>query len=221
MHIFRYLFLMVFAESSITTASNTGKLDGGTGVKLDNAVRMVYSKEIEFKAMPNMRFLQFATIKTELGVEPGLTIQMLTYDNLKLGGKLTEGVRMKTQALSSSMKQITVGERGDAISVSELLLKSSFDDIMATATTLLARNMGLVLDCELRDTLLDKLTNTIYARGKDGAITSARNSMTVDNILGVATIKDAVEILATNNAPKFGGNYYICFVHPYCGGLVA
>ena len=215
MHIFRYLFLMVFAESSITTASNTGKLDGGTGVKLDNAVRMVYSKEIEFKAMPNMRFLQFAAIKTELGVEPGLTIQMLTYDNLKLGGKLTEGVRMKTQALSSSMKQITVGERGDAISVSELLLKSSFDDIMATATTLLARNMGLVLDCELRDTLLDKLTNTIYARGKDGAITSARDSMTVDNILGVATIKDAVEILATNNAPKFGGNYYICFVHPH------
>lgn len=217
MNLFKHLFMNVFADDNrITTAVTTGAVDGGTAVVLDNAIRTIYSKEIMFKAMPNMRFYQFATVREELGVEPGLTIQMLTYDNLKMGGKLTEGVRMKTQALSSSMKQITVGERGNAIAVSELLLQSSFDDIMATATTLLARDMALVLDCELRDTLLNGLTNTIYARNKDtGEKISSRNEITEKNTLNVATIKDAVEILATNNTPKFDGNYYICFVHPH------
>lgn len=217
MNLFKYLFMTIFADDNrITTAVTTGAVDGGTAVVLDNAIRTIYSKEIMFKAMPNMRFFQFATVREELGVEPGLTIQMLTYDNLKMGGKLTEGVRMKTQALSSSMKQITVGERGNAIAVSELLLQSSFDDIMASATTLLARDMALVLDCELRDTLLNGLTNIIYARNTDtGEKISSRNEITEKNTLNVATIKDAVEILATNNTPKFDGNYYICFVHPH------
>lgn len=205
--------LQVFADK-MTTVGATGTLDGGEGVVLDHATRIVYSKEIEFKAQPNMRFLQFATIKTELGVEPGRTIQMLTYDNLKRGGKLSEGVRMNSQALSSSMKQLTVGERGNAVKVSELLLKTSFDDIMATATTLLARDMAIVLDCELRDTALTS-TNVIYARKSDGSKVTQRADLTADSYFSVALIKDAVEVLATNNAPKFDGNYYICFVHPH------
>lgn len=206
-----FFVMVVFAESQMSTATTTGQ---SGQVKLDDAVRMVYAKEIEFKALPNMRFLQFATVKTELGVEPGLTISMLTYDNLKLGGKLDEGVRMTTQALSSSMKQITVGERGNAVSVSELLLQSSFDDIMASATTLLARDMALVLDCELRDTALTN-TNVIYAKKGNGDKVTARTGLDETCILKVSTIKDAIEILATNNAPKFDGNYFICFVHPH------
>lgn len=202
--------MKVFADS-MSTATNTGQ---SGQVQLTNAVRTVYAKEIEFKALPNMRFLQFATVKTELGVEPGLTISMLTYDNLKLGGALNEGVRMTTQALSSNMKQITVGERGNAVSVSELLLQSSFDDIMATATNLLSRDMALVLDCELRDVALNN-TNVVYARKSDGTKITSRVDLTEDCVLKVSTIKDGVEILATNNAPKFGGNFYICFVHPH------
>lgn len=208
------LFMNVFAENKMTTVSASGAVDGGTAVVLDNATRLVYSKEIEFKAMPNMRFLQFATVKTELGVEPGLTISMLTYDNLTMGGKLTEGTRLQTQALSSSMKQIQVSERGNAVAVSELALKSAFDNIMATATNLLARDVALVLDCELRDTALTA-SNTIYGRLADGAICPDRASLVVQSLLSVAVIKDGVEILATNNAPKFDGNYYICFVHPH------
>lgn len=202
----------VFAEGNqMSTATATGN---NGQIKLDNAIRTVYSKEIEFKALPVMRFLQFATEKTELGVEPGLTISMLTYDNLKLGGSLKEGTRMTTQALSSSMKQITVGERGNAIAVSELLLQSSFDNIMASATTLLSRDMALVLDCELRDTALSG-TNVIYARTKDGNKIASRAELVEGCGLKVSTIKDAIEVLATNNAPKINGDYYISFVHPH------
>ena len=204
------ILMNVMAESKMSTAvTNSGNL-----VKLDNLTRVVYSREIEFKALPVMRFFQFATVKTELGTTPGLTIQMLTYDNLKLGGKLTEGTRMTTQALSSSMKSITVEEKGNAVAVSELLLQSSFDDVMASATALLGRDYALVLDCELRDTAL-KGTNKVYASKKDGEKVTQRQDLTEDCTLKVSTIKDAIEVLATNNAPKYQGASWICFVHPH------
>ena len=204
------ILMNVMAESKMSTAvTNSGNL-----VKLDNLTRVVYSREIEFKALPVMRFFQFATVKTELGTTPGLTIQMLTYDNLKLGGKLTEGTRMTTQALSSSMKSITVEEKGNAVAVSELLLQSSFDDVMASATALLGRDYALVLDCELRDTAL-KGTNKVYASKENGTKVTQRTDITADCTLKVSTIKDAIEVLATNNAPKYQGASWICFVHPH------
>lgn len=202
------------AEINTVVQPSGTKLDGGTAVLLDNHVRTIYSKEIEFKAMPIMRFVQFAKVKTELGTQPGLTIQMMTYNNLKKGGPLTEGVRMSPQSLSSTMKSITVGERGNAVAVSELALKTSFTDIMADATTLLSRDVALTLDTELRDTALSG-NNVIYGRKADEAKIASRADITKDNVLTVATIKDAVEILATNNTPKFQGAYYICFVHPH------
>lgn len=204
------LVMKVKAESKMATAV----VNGGTNVKLDHLTRVVYSREIEFKALPVMRFFQFATVKTELGTTPGLTIQMLTYDNLKLGGTLTEGTRISTQALSSSMKSITVNEKGNAVAVSELLLQSSFDNVMASATTLLGRDYALVLDCELRDTALSS-TNVVYANKADGAVVANRQGLDATSIFKVSTVKDAVEILATNNAPKYQGASWICFVHPH------
>lgn len=195
------------AYADTTVATNKGVTNGGK--LFSDGVRLVYSREIEFKALPIMRFSQFATQKTELGVEPGLTISMLTYDNLKLGGALEEMKSMTTQALSGSMKQITVQEHGNAVSNSELLIQSSFDDIMATTTTLLGRDYALVMDCELRDVALSG-TNVVYAGKK-----TARKDITASDKMQVSTIKDAIEILATNNAPKYQNLYWICFVHPH------
>lgn len=202
--------MKAYAAGAVTTATST---ENG-GVVLTDAIRMVYSKEIEFKALPVMRFAQFATRKTELGVEPGLTISMMTYANLKLGGKLTEMVDMTTQALSSSMKQITVSEHGNAVSNSRLLMESSFDDIMASTTTLLGRDYAMVLDCELRDTALSG-TNIVFAAKGDGTPVTDRADLDATCKMKVSTIKDAIEILATNNAPKREGAYWICFVHPH------
>ena len=203
--------ISAFADAT-TVVTTQGQTNGGT--LMPDAVRTVYSKEIEFKALPNMRFMQFATVKTELGVEPGLTISMLTYNNLKLGGALQEMKNLETQALSGSTKQITVTEYGNAIAVSELMVQSSFDDVMASATTLLGRDYALVVDCELRDTALSG-TNRVYAANGATAV-SAREGLDTACTMKVSTIKDAIEILSTNNAPKAdGGRYWICFVHPH------
>ena len=203
-----------FAMKAHAAKVTTAVVNGGDNVKFTDAVRTVYSKEIEFKALPNMRFLQFATVKTELGVEPGLTISMLTYDNLVLGGALTEMTKLETQALSGSTKQITVTEYGNAVAVSELLVQSSFDDIMASATTLLGRDYAMVVDCELRDVALSG-TNRVYAADGTTKVTS-REGLKATCLMKVSTVKDAIEILSTNNAPKAaGGAYWICFVHPH------
>ena len=207
MNLLSVLSIKAHAESAVTVATQQGANNGGT--LFSDGIRLVYSREIEFKALPIMRFSQFATQKTELGVEPGLTISMLTYDNLKMGGQLSELTPIATQALSGSMKQITVQEHGNAVSNSELLIQSSFDDIMATTTTLLGRDYALVMDCELRDVALSG-TNIVYAGGK-----ASRDAITDADKLQVATIKDAIEVLATNNAPKYQNMYWICFVHPH------
>lgn len=208
--IFASFMKKAYADSLTTTAV----VDGAPAQKFTDGVRMVYSREIEFKALPLMRFSQFATVKTELGTEPGLTISMLTYNNLARGGKLTELTNMTTQALSGSMKQITVTEHGNAVSNSELLIQSSFDDIMATTTTLLSRDYAMVMDCELRDTALSG-TNVVYASKSDGTKVSTRTGLDSTCGMKVSTVKDAIEILATNNAPKYNNMNWICFVHPH------
>jgi len=65
------------------------------------------------------------------------------------------------------------------------------------------------MDCELRDTALSG-TNVVYAGKK-----TDRKSLVETDKMQVSTIKDAIEILATNNAPKYANLYWICFVHPH------
>lgn len=208
-------YLLSKLYTTVLADTTTAVVNGGGSVKFDDGVRIVYSKEIEFKALPLMQFSQFAQTKTELGVTSGLTISMLTYDNLKLGGAIEEMTYIATQALSGSMKEITVVEHANAVANSELLVQSSFDDIMRTTTTLLARDYALVMDTELRDVALSG-TNIVYASKSDGTKITNRADIDVDCTFKVSTVKDALEILATANAPKaLGGTYWICFVHPH------
>lgn len=202
--------MRVYAATTVVTAGGAG--NGGT--LFSDLVRTVYSKEIEYKALPVMRFMQFAQIKTELGVDPGLTITMLVYDNLTMGGSLVENVPMQTQALSGSTRSITVKEYGNAVQVSELTIQASFDDVMANATTVLGRDYALVVDCELRDAALSG-TNIVYARKNDGTEPANRAALIKECGMKVSAVKDAIEILSTNNAPKVDGAFWICFLHPH------
>ena len=197
--------------NTVTVSTGTST-DDGKADKLENHVRAIYSKEIMFKAQPVMKFFQFAKIKTELGVEPGLTINMMTYNNLKRGGKLTEGTHMKTQSMSSTMKAITVTEWGNALSFSELSFRSSFTDLMEDATKLLGNDYAITLDLMLRDVALSA-PNVVYAREKSETMPSDKTGL--KHGLTVCTVKDVTELLATNNTPKFGGQYYIGFIHPH------
>jgi N4-gp56 family major capsid protein len=173
------------------------------------AVRTVYSAEIRFSALPNLRFDQFATRKEELGVQPGRTIAMQKMGGIKRGGYLDEGVRMQARSMSMSETTISVREAGNALAFSEALLQMSFYDNMAAASMLLGRDMAIVLDSQLRDTVRTATTK-VYAGGK-----TSRNALTNSDVFTTLEIHKAVEQLETSNVPKWNNDYYICFVHPH------
>ncbi|MEU5425181.1 N4-gp56 family major capsid protein [Streptomyces olivoreticuli] len=167
--------------------------------------------------------------KTELGVAPGLQINFMRYDNLAPAKQLTEGIRMETQALTSSQFSITVHEHGQAVAVSELLLNASFDDVMASSSRLLGRGMAQYIDGMARDVLLGA-TSVLYGRDKfdlsgtkgtrtrlspydKGDAAAGRDGLT-SHYLTASTVKDGVETLASKNIPRLGDTY-VMFIHPH------
>jgi N4-gp56 family major capsid protein len=205
----------------------------GSNSQLSAAIQTIWSKEILFQSMPILRFEQFAVKKTELGVQPGLTINFMRYNNLGAASQLVEGVRMQTVALSASQFQITVAEQGYAVAVSELLLNASFDDVMASASRLLGRNMAIYLDSSARNTLLlgssvlygydnpytygppsGSATTGFFNPYQPGTPAANRAGLTGEFHFSYALVKDAVETLATKNVPRLGETY-VCFVHPH------
>jgi N4-gp56 family major capsid protein len=218
------------AGSAITGTGNLAAAPTaypGANAQLTQAIQTIWSKEILFQAMPILRFEQFAVKKTELGVAPGLTVNFMRYNNLPSATPLVEGIRMQTSALTASQYSITVSEHGFAVSVSELLLNASFDDVMASASRLLGRNMALYLDTQARDTLM---TGTSVVYGYDRSALAGVNNWYEAGTVGDATkvapgtagnfnltthaVKDAVETLASKNMPRLGETY-VAFVHPH------
>ena len=193
--------------SVLNTATQTG---AGFSQQVES-IRDVFSAEIWFAALPILKFDQFSTKKTELGVQPGRTIQIPRYGNIKRGGRLTEGVRLQTRGMSMSLQSITVFEQGNAIGFSEYLLQTSFYDQLSAASLMLGRDMALVLDGQLRDTTLLG-TNVVFAGGA-----ASRATLTAAMKFDTTIVKDMVEALETKNAPKWAGDHYICFLHPHQG----
>lgn len=181
----------------------------GVGVSaLTTAVRDVFSAEVWMSALPVMKWDQFSTKKTELGVQPGRTIQLPKYKNIKRGGALIEGKRMETRAMSMTQASLTVAEQGNAVGFSEYLLQVSFFDQLAAASLLLGRDLALTLDSQLRDAAM-AATSVVYPNGKASRIT-----LVSTDYFDTQVIKDCVMTLETNNTPKWAGDHYVCFLHP-------
>lgn len=186
-----------------------------TYAPLTPAVLTVYSKEILFYAQPNLRFAAFAVQKTDLTITPGLTIKFMKYNNLSRGGTLVEGTDMVTQPLSALQVSITVAEQGNAVQLTELLVRSSFADTMADASRLLGYDMAIVLDYQLAAAALGT-PNVEFAPDGTTPVT-VRTGLAAGSTFGTTVVKNAVETLSTNKATKLGGDYYVCFVHPHQG----
>lgn len=216
---------MASAITGTPALSGSPTAYSGANSSLSPVIQTIWSKEILFQSMPILRFEQFAVKKTELGVQPGLTINFTRYNNLGEATQLVEGVRLQTNALTATQFPITVAEHGYAIAVSELLLNASFDDVMASGSRLLGRNMALYLDGQARNVLLsgtsvlygyDQTPGTITSKSPydSGARATARSGLTGNFKFSTAVVKDAVETLATKNVPRLGETY-VAFIHPH------
>lgn len=187
--------------------------------ELPEAMLEVYSLDILHQAQGIMRFEEFAIRKQELLSAPGEKITFTIYDDLnQRGDELTENVPLISKAMSATQKTITVKEWGNAIKVSEKLLRLSWDDVMAEAATLLGRDYAVTRDLALRDALFGGSTNTFTTNdtvlgGNAGA--GGLAGIEASETFSIDSIRYAVEVLQTNDAPKFFGDYYVCFLHPH------
>lgn len=185
---------------------------GGTksGVILSGALRDVYSREIMFQAQPLLVTAQFADTRTELGREKGDTIKFTKYDDLQGSAKLSEVEPMGTTHLSASQVSIQVDEYGFAVGESERLIITSWDDVMGRASTLLGQHYGKTVDAMVQDEFLAAAAlQTVIVGGH-----ATRAGLIAANTLDVESLKDGVEIMAVNKAPKINGAY-VCLVHPH------
>ena len=179
--------------------------------------------------MPVLRFEQFAVKKTELGVQPGLQVNFMRYNNLGDATQLVEGVRMQTTRSDGQPVRHHGGRAGLRRRCHELLLNSSFDDVMASASRLLGRNMAKYLDGAARDTLLRTPRRldlrlhpavagchphpAVALRRWHGGCQLQRPGRHPASCRCTVT-KDAVETLATKNVPRLGETY-VCFIDPH------
>lgn len=188
--------------------TSAGASDGGY-VAIPQAVRDFYSREVLFQAQPRLRFAQFAKVKRDLQAVRGKSIVFVKYGNLSGGGSLEESDVLTPEGMTTSEIIVPVKEQANSIQVTEYLLRTSLLDVLGDASKLLANNMAIVLDGQFRDTVL-KTTNVVYG----GDATSADDIAAGDGFT-TKTVKDAVETLATNNAPRINGDYYVCIAHPH------
>jgi N4-gp56 family major capsid protein len=195
--------IFVFGETTSASANEGGY------TSIPQAVRDFYSQEVMFQAQPRLRFLQFAKVKRDLQAVRGKAIVFVKYGNLAGGGTLNESDVLTPEGMSTSEIVIPVKEQANSIQVTEYLLRTSLLDVLGDASRLLANNMAVVLDGQFRDAVL--LTpNVVYG----GDATSLSDLATNDG-LTTKTVKDAVEVLATNDAPRINGDYYVCIAHPH------
>ena len=189
----------------ITTAGST---EGGY-VAIPQAVRDFYSREVLFQAQPRLRFAQFAKVKRDLQAVRGKSIVFVKYGNLAGGGSLEESDVLAPEGMTTSEIVVPVKEQANSIQVTEYLLRTSLLDVLGDASKLLANNMAVVLDGQFRDTVL-QTTNVVY-----GGDATDITDIAAGEGFTTKTVKDAVETLATNNAPRINGDYYVCIAHPH------
>lgn len=192
-----------FGETTSAIANSGGY------TSIPEAVRDFYSREVLFQAQPRLRFAQFAKVKRDLQAIRGKSIVFVKYNNLTGGGSLNEDDVLTPEAMSTAEVVVPVKEQGNSTQVTEYLLRTSLLDVLGDASRLLANNMAVILDGQFRDTVL-QTTNVIYGNGK-----KSFEELTDTDYFNTVTVKDAVEILATNNAPRINGDFYVCIAHPH------
>lgn len=206
--IFLFFSLIVLAGVFFGETTSASVNEGGY-TAIPQAVRDFYSREVMFQAQPRLRFLQFAKVKRDLQAVRGKSIVFVKYGNLVGGGSLEESDVLTPEGMTTSEVTVPVKEQGNAVQVTEYLLRTSLLDVLGDASKLLANNMAVVLDTQFRDTVL--LTpNVVYGNGAASAA-----AMDATSVFNTKTVKDAIETLATNNAPRINGDYYVCIAHPH------
>lgn len=181
---------------------------------------ILYSDKILYNALPAMRFEQFAVHREDLMKGPGDTIKFIRIldvdGNPRIASELADP---DITTLSSESVSIEVAEFGKGEAVTERLLRTSPIDVMEQMTTVLGRHYSQWgPDYVLRNTALDLNEDGTWGSAvavQYGGNATSRATLDAADVLTVADISAAVEVLQTDSVPMFDNQYYVCIAHPH------
>lgn len=180
---------------------------------LPEAILNIYSTDIMHNAQGVMMYEEFAVKKTELMRAAGQSITFTRYNDITRGGPLTESVEIDAKSMSASQFSVTMTEYGNAIGITEKLLRMSFDDNMAEAAMLLGRDYAEVRDLSIRNAVVAG-GSTLFARESASSLGDIADT----DVLDIETIRLGLELLANSNTPEFrtgSDKFFVCFVSPH------
>lgn len=198
-----------FFATQVTTMDSAGN-------DLSPEMQVYYEKRLLDAAEPKLVHDQFGD-KYPIPAGGGKSIRLRRYTPLtKATTALTEGVTPQGRSLDVTTVNATVGQYGDYIQMSDMLLMTAIDNNVTQATKLLGAQAGRTLDTITRDVLVGG-TNVLYApKTVNGVKTDVEDR---DELDATATLTPelffrAAAILQSQNAETIDDSY-VAIIHPY------
>lgn len=168
---------------------------------LSPQMKTYYDRRLLQRALPMLLFNKFGQ-RRRIPRHGGKTIEFRKWSTLGVAKTpLTEGVPPSAQSMESTAIQATVVQQGGYVSLSDVVLTTTFDPILEEASDLLGEQAGETVDELIRDVLVTG-TNVTYVDAVSRAAIASTDIMTV------AAIRGAVLTLELARAKKIDGFYH-------------
>jgi N4-gp56 family major capsid protein len=180
----------------------------GTSV-LPDALRVIYSAELEFTARPMQVFDQFAERRNEHAMHKGQTAVWTIFRQMAPTiGALIENQDVDTQQIQDFQVQLSVTEYGNAVGTTEKLdLLSYFGPISSIVRDLLAPQMASTLDRVARNAAWAGAPKS-FAGGR-----ANRAALTDADVANIDLVKQSAHRLLMQKIRPTGTGY-MAVVHP-------
>ena len=174
--------------------------------------QVAFEKLAYFALRPEMYFDQFADVQATNATNPGASVKFTVFADLAAATTpLGEAEDVTPVTMSDSQVTVTLEEYGNATVTTAKLRASSFLPVDPVAAQAVGYNAGLSIDTIARNAV-QAGTNVLYATG--GATDpTARNEISVDDLLLAYDVRKAVAQLRGANVPTINGSY-VGFIHP-------
>jgi N4-gp56 family major capsid protein len=176
---------------------------------LPDALRTIYSAELQFTAAPMMVYDQFAEIRNEHRLQHGQHAVWTIYRQMAPTiGALAEATDVDTQQIQDFQVSFGVYEYGNAVGTTEKLdLLSYHGPVSGIVRQLLAPQMSRSLDRIARNVAWEGAPK-YYVGGR-----ASRAGLTSGDVATIDVVKQAVHQLRMNKVRQTNGGY-MAVVHP-------
>jgi N4-gp56 family major capsid protein len=183
-----------------------------TTSSLPDALRVIYSNELEFTARPAMVYDQFCEVKDDFRVKKGQQAYWTIFRQLPPAiNPLVQNQDVDGGSVVDFQRSLTVDEYGYSIGTTEELdLTSYFGPIGDIVRSLLAPQMALTLDLLARNAFLDR-SKAKYETFAGTA--SSFDTLGASDVMSSNLIRQAAYKLSVRRAPLMGSDY-VAIAHP-------